>query len=504
MAGSVGARNTKCHHIKNTISFLWGNGSIHSPYKKDFWECTLFPVIIVFMFMKDWWKKLWENSGKKLSVIPYSLRNLWQKGIEKWKSILLSILGIAIFTFFAFHFWGNVWDFLKNPKPFFNEVSFKDIVIGFGTLVTIIFAFKNWKTSQENTKNQTQQVKNDKFSRQNQQFLDAVKIFDESKTLESKKGALFHLENLALSSPAHRQRVLDFLNSLNAWMREKKDEIKDADFTKWRNEKALLVSEEIVPKEAQLLSAEIPKIYENIIRKHNEEFLMLGESDEERKKFELDFSYFVFAEIDFSHFVFPQEDTKFVNCVFLGDTSFYRTKFSDKGVVYFTVSEFFGKRITFTSAEFFEGDFMYVKFFGEINFLDSKFFGKGTFFNETEFFGKKIDFSYAKFSSEYSTNFSGAKFFSTKTIFIESKFFSKESDFYKSEFSTSIEAKKMDLRNSNIEMNKVVVDFFSGEEAYDYKHDFLSCENFEKLEKAGALFSDEQKAYFEAKCKKES
>jgi hypothetical protein len=87
-------------------------------------------------------------------------------------------------------------------------------------------------------------------------------------------------------------------------MREKREEIKDADFTAWKNEKNLLIDEKIVPKETQLLSAEIPKIFENIIRKHNEEYKSF--SEEEKKRFALDFSYFVFAEIHFVRFDFPQ------------------------------------------------------------------------------------------------------------------------------------------------------------------------------------------------------
>ncbi len=85
---------------------------------------------------------------------------------------------------------------------------------------------KQAESADENVKNQTQQLKNEITAEQNKQFLEAVKLFDRCyNSLEVKKGALFHLENLALSSPAHRQRVLDFINSLNSWMREYEDDL---------------------------------------------------------------------------------------------------------------------------------------------------------------------------------------------------------------------------------------------------------------------------------------
>jgi hypothetical protein len=232
--------------------------------------------------------------------------------LEKIHSLkkLIWVLGTVFLFFFVFHFYQNIFAFLVEPKNYMVEISFKDVAIAIAAATTLGLTFWRSTLSASREKNFSKQIENQTRAEQNQQFLDAVKIFNESNsTTEAKKGALFHLENLALSSPAHRQRVLDFLNSLNSWMREKREEIKDADFTAWKNEKNLLIDEKIVPKETQLLSAEIPKIFENIIRKHNEEYKSF--SEEEKKRFALDFSYFVFAEIHFVRFDFPQTDNQF-------------------------------------------------------------------------------------------------------------------------------------------------------------------------------------------------
>lgn len=417
--------------------------------------------------MKNFLKKLWENSGKKFSVIPHLIRNLWQKRGEKmakipWKKIfwgtvfafVLVIIFVSWKELSSWTWWGNNFNLMSSEE----KIVLKDFIIGLGALATIIVAFKNWKTSQKNTDNQTQQIQSDKFSRQNQQFLDAVELF-KNENLEIKKGALFHLENLALSSPAHRQRVLDFLNSLNAWMRERKDEIKDADFKKWRNEKSVLFIREIrdenqkiikegrkiildgVSDDQQKLSAEIPKIYENIIQKQNEDF-----SEEEKTKYELNFSYFVFAEIIFLNFVFPQKITDFSNCLFLGATFFTSTKF--------------------------EGD---------------------TLFIETEFLGN-VQFLGVKFLRRYVT-FERSQFLGLVTAFFGIQFPKGNIDFWKVKISKNLIlfAKDFDFRKCSFKTE------FSEE-----KHDFISPENFQKFRDAGALFSDEQIAYFEAKCKEEN
>ncbi len=89
---------------------------------------------------------------------------------------------------------------------------------------------KRIKDQEKQTEFLGEQVKNEETANLNKQFLDSVKIFESSTaTLETKKGALYHLENLALSSPNHRQRVMDFLNSLNQWMRDKSDTLKSID-----------------------------------------------------------------------------------------------------------------------------------------------------------------------------------------------------------------------------------------------------------------------------------
>jgi uncharacterized protein YjbI with pentapeptide repeats len=314
--------------------------------------------------------------------------------LEKIHSLkkLIWVLGTVFLFFFAFHFNEIILEFSNDPKPFFTKISFKDVAIAIAAAITLGLTYWRSTLSASRERNFSKQIENQTRAEQNQQFLDAVKIFDESNTLAAKKGALFHLENLALSSPAHRQRVLDFLNSLNSWMREKREEIKDADFTAWKNEKNLLIDEKIVPKETQLLSAEIPKIFENIIRKHNEEYKSFTE--EEKKRFALDFSYFVFAEIHFVRFDFPQTETSFRNCIFLGNTNF-SFKFSGAEFSGGNASEIFWGKCVFSEAEFSGGDAIFheAKFSGgSADFSKRNFWKKCSFF-QSGIFWRKCDFS---------------------------------------------------------------------------------------------------------------
>jgi uncharacterized protein YjbI with pentapeptide repeats len=289
-------------------------------------------------------------------------------------------------------------------------------------LTTLGLTYWRSTLSASRERNFSKQIENQTRAEQNQQFLDAVEIFNESNsTTEAKKGALFHLENLALSSPAHRQRVLDFLNSLNSWMREKREEIKDADFTAWKNEKNLLIDEKIVPKETQFLSAEIPKIFENIIRKHNEEYKSF--SEEERKRFALDFSYFVFAEIHFVRFDFPQTITSFRNCIFLGNANFFGAKFSGGNANFFG-AKFSGGNAYFSEAEFSGGDAIFheAKFSGgRADFSEAKFSGRSVRFSRAQFSGGNANFYEAEFSGG-NADFRGAHFLEEMRFFPKRNF----------------------------------------------------------------------------------
>jgi uncharacterized protein YjbI with pentapeptide repeats len=501
--------------------------------------------------------------------------------LEKIHSLkkLIWVLGTVFLFFFVFHFYQNIFAFLVEPKNYMVEISFKDVAIAIAAATTLGLTFWRSTLSASREKNFSKQIENQTRAEQNQQFLDAVKIFNESNsTTEAKKGALFHLENLALSSPAHRQRVLDFLNSLNSWMREKREEIKDADFTAWKNEKNLLIDEKIVPKETQFLSAEIPKIFENIIRKHNEEYKSF--SEEERKRFALDFSYFVFAEIHFVRFDFPQTITSFRNCIFLGNANFFGAKFSGGNANFFG-AKFSGGNAYFSEAEFSGGDAIFheAKFSGgRADFSEAKFSGRSVRFSRAQFSGGNANFYEAEFSGG-NADFRGAHFSGGNAIFSEAKFSGGDADFFGAEFS----GRRADFRgaqfsggNANFygaEFSGGDADFsgaqfsggnaiffgakfsggnadffgaeFSGGDANFYEaefsggnasfweaefpniifaekadftkcpikikdeweieeFDFLSPENYKKFRDGGAIFSDEQKKYFQKKLKSAS
>jgi uncharacterized protein YjbI with pentapeptide repeats len=389
--------------------------------------------------------------------------------LEKIHSLkkLIWVLGTVFLFFFAFHFNEIILEFSNDPKPFFTKISFKDVAIAIAAAITLGLTYWRSTLSASRERNFSKQIENQTRAEQNQQFLDAVDIFDKSKTLEAKKGALFHLENLALSSPAHRQRVLDFLNSLNSWMREKREEIKDADFTAWKNEKNLLIDEKIVPKETQLLSAEIPKIFENIIRKHNEEYKSF--SEEEKKRFALDFSYFVFAEIHFVRFDFPQTITSFRNCIFLGNTNFSQSE------IFWRKCEFFRAKFSGGNAIFPERNFLEeMRFFTKRNFLEemrifpTKFSGGSAIFYEAKFSGGNANFYEAKFSGG-NADFSRSGIFLEEMRFFPKRNFLEEMRFFRS----GIFWRKADFRGAQ----------FSGGNANFYGADFLEDADF-----SGAFF----------------
>jgi len=274
---------------------------------------------------------------------------------------------------------------------------------GYGAFFTAILFYhrnsihlKEISNQTESIQVQTRQQQREDETQKNQQFLDAIKLFGENTNLEAKKGALFHLENLALSSPAHRQRVLDFINSLNRWMTsdetvlEKLKEKTDEAWGKWRNERKKF--EDLgIEDEKQDLSMETPKIFENIIREHGKQWERLTE--EEKEKYTLDFSHFIFPVINFSGVNFPQPETLLGGCIFLGHTRFNKSKFL--GIVYFFDNNFFG--MTRFEASKFANTLQFLGniFFRETDFLESKFGGSSIFWR-TQFL-ETVDFLECKF-----------------------------------------------------------------------------------------------------------
>lgn len=396
-------------------------------------------------------------------------QKIWSENRLKFLvSILFLEIGILLFRFR-----NELFEFEKFPLPF------EDFLVGLGGLVGLVFL--GWRTISfdKNVRNQTRQTESDEFSRQNQQFLDAVKLFKDT-NLEIKKGALFHLENLALASPAHRQRVLDFLNSLNWWMRaekEKLEKLESVDFRKWKNEKIPLLLNEIVRHKKQILSAEIPKIFENIIRKHNLEFPNFTAA--EKKEFALDFSFFIFPEIDFREIVFTQNETNFSGCLFLGNATFEGAKF---------------ETANFRNANFRNANFKKVKF-QEANFVRTEF--------------QTANFDSAKFQESY---FVRAKFWFAsfvnaelqKVYFLSAEF--QEGLFWRTEFQEA-DFRKAKFQKAHFHSAKF-------QETYFQETDFIKCpikgvggdfmplDLYERI-KEEAFFSEEQIKHFEKLKKKE-
>ncbi len=100
----------------------------------------------------------------------------------------------------------------------------------------------------------------------------------------------------------------------------------DNDCNKWSNQQVLFSDSDGVTDDQQFLSIETSKIFENIIKKHNEQWDSFEK--EEKNDFTLDFSSFVFIAINFHKFVFSQDDTNFIYCKFFGMTDFILAKFS--------------------------------------------------------------------------------------------------------------------------------------------------------------------------------
>jgi len=474
---------------------------------------------------------------------------------KTFKLIMISVLSFFLLLFSVWliiSFNEGIICFIKHPMKYLNVLTIKDVLIGIGATITICLtvwrskiADKRANSFARNVEHQSKQIENEEMTQKNQQFLDAIEFFKgKDNSLEVKKGALFHLENLALSSPAHRQRVLDFLNSLNGWMREidftdldefinfeefkrnnstLKDLILHEKFqiyiwNKWKNEKIPLLSHWFFHAsiDDQKLSAEIPRIYENIIRKHGEEWKYF--SDKERKSYFLDFSYFIFPEVDFSNIKFPQEITKFNNALFCGKTGFMKVDF-DGQVVFW--DSLFINFVDFSNAKFKDTAFFdrlkskgtvwfsEVKFEDVINFENAKFesfvkFNNTKFignakFNSSEFRGK-TEFMYSEFENEasfYNTKFEKIVSFSNVLFHKGVEF--RETHFYdilffnKAEFNFSVDFVGVQFEKS---INFDEVDFAEKLNRFDMQLS-LSLENYDKIKYFGGIFSGEQKKYFE-------
>jgi uncharacterized protein YjbI with pentapeptide repeats len=129
--------------------------------------------------------------------------------------------------------------------------SFKEVVIGLGAIITLVFQFlREWnfnrqvKSAEIQTDNQTRQIVNQTReleirdqTRNDEQFKQAVEMLgDAEASLLKKQGAVFILVALATRSPEHTQRCVDMLCTLNEWMAERIDN--NPDYFRLRDEKA--------------------------------------------------------------------------------------------------------------------------------------------------------------------------------------------------------------------------------------------------------------------------
>ncbi len=186
---------------------------------------------------------------------------------------------------------------------------------------------------------------------------------------------------------------------------------------KWKNEKKVLLED--IDEDKQKLSAEIPKIFENIIKKHNEEW-------EKGKTPDLDFSYFIFPHMDIFKYRFPQKSTNFSKSVFWGNTIFGGSIF--KGRANFSYTHFLGK-VSFREVQFKRTNFYYTQFEDNANFRYTKF--KKVFFVKTIF--RKVDFSKIQFEkiTFWNTNFEEAELNTlNKNILFSSKNHNKKENWF--------------------------------------------------------------------------
>lgn len=97
---------------------------------------------------------------------------------------------------------------------FFNfseplSATFRDVIIAAATGFSMWFLFRRMKAQERNVEIQEE-------SHMDQQYLDAIKIFSEpDASIETKLGAIYILESLAIRSPQHTQKCVDFLTQIN-------------------------------------------------------------------------------------------------------------------------------------------------------------------------------------------------------------------------------------------------------------------------------------------------
>jgi hypothetical protein len=132
--------------------------------------------------------------------------------LEKIHSLkkLIWVLGTVFLFFFAFHFNEIILEFSNDPKPFFTKISFKDVAIAIAAAITLGLTYWRSTLSASRERNFSKQIENQTRAEQNQQFLDAVKIFDESKYFGSKKRCPFSFGEFGAfftGAPATRVRL---------------------------------------------------------------------------------------------------------------------------------------------------------------------------------------------------------------------------------------------------------------------------------------------------------
>ncbi len=380
------------------------------------------------------------------------VQNLRKYNLKKYLRILtLSIgfftLALGIFLLGAFT-WATgriIWENWVNPNVAKMEPKyfFLGISIFAGLLILIwrsLLSEKNNHQFIKQIENQNQKLKKELITQKSQQFLDSLKLFENSQNIEVKKGALFHLEHLALEFPAYRQRCVDFLCSLNDWMSEYINyfnEQSEQDWRFWRNEKVAF--EEInkgqavkgltihsgkmkESREKQLISMEVSGILEKIIKQHCQDI------ENKTTNFILDFNLRLLPVIDFSNLIFPKKSINFTNTTFfmcnfektefLGDIDFYQADFIGK--VKFLESKF-RQKVNFTKTRFArKANFIGCQFSDEVNFCQSEFLSKANFLEAV--FYKKTDFAYSKFHDQ--GNFLNVKF-ASEVSFVKAKFHKK-------------------------------------------------------------------------------
>lgn len=327
--------------------------------------------------MKKVWEKIWQF---------YDFLNA--KADLIFRVILLVVLVIIAILSWKFRY--PIADFILSEK-----VSFIQLATGIGGVLTIIGLFWRAKISDETVKNQTHQLKNEETTQKNQQFLDAVRLFDDAKSQEAKIGAIYYMESLAISSPAHRQRCIDFLCGLNEWMREY--------IEKYENDpKSIAKALEDVKPIISNLGEIVTEVVVNIVRHHCKNL-----PNEEAYR-GLNLNKKIFVKANFSYIVFPKNFSYFVSTIFLDFVHFRENHFC-----------------------------------GQANFIDTKFYGNA-FFSEVEFYDL-ANFAFAKFldTAGFNSRFSGVALFASAE-------FSGATNFNNAKFQNDVFFNKTDFKKAII------------------------------------------------------